>query len=182
MNADTPYFSRAQAEAFAAGLVAMAQIDGRTPQESRLIEEFLEEAGYPDLIEGVYDRPFALEEAVLLFPTSFARGLFIRGCVRMIQADHQVSDEEREIAGSARTVYLSILITHIAAAAISFPFILLTFVHAWTNDFAKHKRLAKKVFPIWLFVAVTGPICYYMLKPFYPWEAAKVELIFEESP
>ena len=94
----------------------------------------------------------------------------------------KLSDEESEIAGSARTVYLSILITHIAAAAISFPFILLTFVHAWTNDFAKHKRLAKKVFPIWLFVAVTGPICYYMLKPFYPWEAAKVELILEESP
>ncbi len=55
-------------------------------------------------------------------------------------------------------------------------------MHAWTNDFAKHKRLAKKVFPIWLFVAVTGPICYYMLKPFYPWETEKVELILEESP
>ena len=106
MNADTPYLSRAQAEAFAAGLVAMAQIDGRTPQESRLIEEFLEDAGYPDLIEGVYDRPFALEEAVLLFPTSFARGLFIRGCVRMIQADHQVSDEEREALEFMRRAFV----------------------------------------------------------------------------
>ena len=92
----------------------------------------------------------------------------------------ELSDVEREVAGSARTVYLSILITHIVAAAISFPFILLTFVHAWSNDFAKHKKLAKKIFPLWLFVAVTGPICYYMLKPFYPWEAAKVELILEE--
>jgi len=106
MNADTPYFSRAQAEAFAAGLVAMAQIDGRTPEESRLIEEFLGEAGYPDLIEGVYDRPFVLEEAVRLFPTSFARGLFIRGCVRMIQADHQISDEEREALEFMRRAFV----------------------------------------------------------------------------
>jgi len=94
--------------------------------------------------------------------------------------DGELSDEEREMVGSARKVYLGILIPHIAIAAISFPFILLTFVHAWTNDFARHKKLAKRVFPLWLFVAVTGPVCYYMLKPFYPWEAAKVELILEE--
>ncbi|MFT6382814.1 MAG: putative membrane protein [Akkermansiaceae bacterium] len=45
--------------------------------------------------------------------------------------------------------------------------ILMTFVHAWTRDFAKHKKLARKVFPLWLYVAVTGPIVYWMLKPYY---------------
>ena len=93
----------------------------------------------------------------------------------------ELSDEEREMVGSSRVIYLVILITHIVAAAVSFPLILMTFVHAWTNNFAKHKKLARIVFPIWLFVAVTGPICYYMLKPFYPWELEKVELIFEED-
>jgi uncharacterized membrane protein YozB (DUF420 family) len=27
--------------------------------------------------------------------------------------------------------------------------------------------LAKKTFPLWLYVAVTGPFCYWMLKAFY---------------
>ncbi|YCM44977.1 DUF420 domain-containing protein [Verrucomicrobiaceae bacterium 227] len=79
-----------------------------------------------------------------------------------------VSDEEKAMVGSARTVYFVILITHIVAAAVSFPFILLTFVHAWTRDFAKHRRLAPKVFLIWLYVAISGPVCYWMLKDYYP--------------
>jgi putative membrane protein len=45
--------------------------------------------------------------------------------------------------------------------------ILMTFVHAWTRDFEKHRKLAKKTFPLWLYVAVTGPFCYWMLKAFY---------------
>lgn len=106
MNAENPYFTKAQAEAFAAGLVAMAQIDGMTEVETRLIEDFLKDAGYPELIEGVNERPFVIEDAVLLFPTSFSRGLFIRGCVRMIQADHQVTAQEREALEFMRRAFL----------------------------------------------------------------------------
>lgn len=69
--------------------------------------------------------------------------------------------------GWQRGVYFFILITHIIAAAVSFPMILMTFVHAWTRDFVKHKKLARVVFPLWLYVAVTGPVCYFMLKPYY---------------
>lgn len=69
--------------------------------------------------------------------------------------------------GAERGIYFFILITHIITAAVSFPLILLTFVHAWTRDFARHRTLARKVYPLWLYVAVTGPICYYMLKPYY---------------
>jgi len=78
-----------------------------------------------------------------------------------------VSDAEKSRVGGKRTAYLILLLTHIVAAAVSFPLILLTFVHAWSHDFAKHKKLARKVYPVWLFVAITGPICYWMLKPFY---------------
>jgi len=69
--------------------------------------------------------------------------------------------------GGARTFYLVLLFTHIIAAAVSFPFILRSFVYAWCHDFASHRRLARKVYPLWLFVAVTGPICYLMLRPWY---------------
>lgn len=69
--------------------------------------------------------------------------------------------------GAARTTYFFLLITHIVAAAVSLPFILFTFISGWTNRFAVHRRLARWVFPVWLYVAVTGPVVYWMLKPYY---------------
>lgn len=69
--------------------------------------------------------------------------------------------------GTIRTVYFTILITHIISAAVIFPFILFTFIKAYTGQVAKHRKMARWVFPIWLYVVVTGPIVYFMLKPCY---------------
>jgi putative membrane protein len=69
--------------------------------------------------------------------------------------------------GIMRTLYFLLLITHIILAAVSLPFILFTFIAGWTNRFAAHRRLARWVFPMWLYVAITGPICYWMLRPYY---------------
>lgn len=69
--------------------------------------------------------------------------------------------------GTIRYVYFFILITHIILAAVILPFILFTFNRAITNQITKHKKLARWVYPIWLYVAITGPLCYFMLKPYY---------------
>ncbi len=69
--------------------------------------------------------------------------------------------------GSIRTVYFMLLASHILLAAVSLPFILFTFIAAWTNRFKAHRKLARWVFPLWLYVALTGPICYWMLRPYY---------------
>jgi len=69
--------------------------------------------------------------------------------------------------GIARYVYFFILITHVVLAAVILPFILLTFTRAYTHQFERHKKMARWVFPLWLYVAITGPICYLMLKPYY---------------
>ena len=69
--------------------------------------------------------------------------------------------------GAIRYVYYSLLISHIALAAISFPFILVTWMYGATNQFAKHRRLAKWVFPVWLYVVISGPVCYLLLRPYY---------------
>ena len=81
--------------------------------------------------------------------------------------DGLLSDQERNDVGYMRVIYLIILLSHIALAAISLPFILLTFVYGFTNQFENHRRMAKKVFPVWLYVAITGPVVYLMLKPYY---------------
>ncbi len=69
--------------------------------------------------------------------------------------------------GTLKTVYFILLISHIILAAVSFPFILFTWIYGFTNQVQKHRRMAKYVFPVWLYVAVTGPICYLMLRPYY---------------
>jgi len=81
--------------------------------------------------------------------------------------DGLLSSAEREAVSGTRPYYLFILISHIWLAALSFPFILRTFVHAFTNQFEKHRKLSKKVFPVWLYVAVTGPVVYFFLQPYY---------------
>ena len=84
-----------------------------------------------------------------------------------IDRDGFISEAESAEVGTARPVYLVLLITHIMAAGISLPLILLAFSAAWTNRFEAHRKLAHWVFPVWLYVAVTGPICYLLLRPYY---------------
>jgi putative membrane protein len=81
--------------------------------------------------------------------------------------DGSLSLEELQAVAFARPVYMALLITHIIAAAVSLPLILLTFISAWTNRFEAHRSMARWVFPVWLYVAITGPICYLMLRPYY---------------
>lgn len=69
--------------------------------------------------------------------------------------------------GSIRYVYFFILITHIVLAAVSLPLILFTFIRGYTGQVEKHRKMARWVFPIWFYVAITGPICYLMLMPCY---------------
>ncbi|NRB63245.1 MAG: DUF420 domain-containing protein [Saprospiraceae bacterium] len=78
-----------------------------------------------------------------------------------------LSEAERMAVGNTRTGYLVLLISHIGLAAISLPFILRTFILSYTKQFERHRKLAKWVWPVWFYVALTGPIVYLMLQPYY---------------
>ena len=69
--------------------------------------------------------------------------------------------------GTIKIVYFFILITHIILAGTSLPFILLTFNRGITHSVENHKKMARWVYPIWLYVMITGPIVYLMLRPCY---------------
>ena len=69
--------------------------------------------------------------------------------------------------GSIRTVYYFILISHILLAGLSLPFILYSAYRASIAEFAKHKKLVRYVYPVWLYVAVTGVVVYFMIEPYY---------------
>lgn len=69
--------------------------------------------------------------------------------------------------GGIRIVYFLLLITHIVLAAVIFPFILFTFIRAYTGQYVRHRKMARWVYPVWLYVAITGPVVYLMLEPCY---------------
>jgi putative membrane protein len=69
--------------------------------------------------------------------------------------------------GTIRYIYYFILGTHVVLAGIILPFILFTAYRALTGEWARHKKLAKITWPIWLYVAITGVLVYVMISPYY---------------
>ena len=67
--------------------------------------------------------------------------------------------------GGIRTLYYVILFSHIILAGLSLPFILMTFIRGYSGDVPAHRRMARWVFPVWLYVAATGPLVYFFLLP-----------------
>ncbi len=84
-----------------------------------------------------------------------------------INHDGLLSTEEKLQAGSSRIMYLWFLASHIILAAFVLPFILFTAYRGLTAEWTAHKKLAKYIWPLWLYIAVTGPIVYLLISPYY---------------
>jgi uncharacterized membrane protein YozB (DUF420 family) len=65
--------------------------------------------------------------------------------------------------GAIRTVYLSILLTHVVLAAAVPVLAIITLRRAFAGDFKRHRAIARWTLPIWLYVSVTGVVIYWML-------------------
>jgi putative membrane protein len=106
----------------------------------------------------------------VLFLLSYVVYHFTSAEVLFGDVDHNgiLDAAERAAVSGVRPVYLVLLITHVTLAGVILPFILFTFNRAFTAQYARHKAMARWVFPLWLYVAVSGPLCYLMLRPFYP--------------
>lgn len=63
-----------------------------------------------------------------------------------------------------RGAYYFLLITHTLLAAINGPVALYVIWRAFRGEFILHKRWARVLVPIWLYVAVSGWIIYLVLK------------------
>jgi putative membrane protein len=69
--------------------------------------------------------------------------------------------------GTIRYIYFFLLISHIILSIVVIPFVLITYVRAISGNFKMHKKIARLTFPLWLYVAVTGVIVYFMISPYY---------------
>jgi putative membrane protein len=70
--------------------------------------------------------------------------------------------------GVMKSIYLFILASHILLAIIVFPLILMSFNRGLQMQVEKHRKLVRFVFPMWLYVTITGVIVYIMISPYYP--------------
>ena len=81
---------------------------------------------------------------------------------------YQVGSVSFKGQGYIRPFYFAILISHTILAALVPPLAVITIYRAFKGQFAKHKRIARWTFPIWLYVSITGVMVYLMLYVFYP--------------
>lgn len=105
----------------------------------------------------------------VLFLISYVLHHLLAGEARFGDTNHDgmVSEVEKLAAGPVRYFYYVLLGTHIVLAGIVLPFILFTAYRALINENAAHRKLAKITWPLWFYVAVTGPVVYLMISPYY---------------
>jgi putative membrane protein len=68
--------------------------------------------------------------------------------------------------GLVRSLYLSILASHVILSIVALPMVLTTLFFSLTGRFATHRRIARLTFPIWLYVSITGVVVFVFLKAY----------------
>jgi len=66
--------------------------------------------------------------------------------------------------GLVRPVYFFILITHVVLSAVALPLVFLSLFFSLSGRFARHKKIARYTFPVWLYVSVTGVLVFALLR------------------
>jgi putative membrane protein len=84
-----------------------------------------------------------------------------------LNKDGIVSVEEKAEAGALRYFYFVLLGTHILLAGISLPFILFTAYRAVIDEYDRHRKIARITWPMWFYVAVSGPLVYLMISQYH---------------
>jgi uncharacterized membrane protein YozB (DUF420 family) len=69
--------------------------------------------------------------------------------------------------GAARVIYLSVLFSHMVLAVVVLPLVVRLIYLVRKKRFHDHAKLARRVFPVWAYVSVTGLLVYVLLYQVY---------------
>jgi uncharacterized membrane protein YozB (DUF420 family) len=94
--------------------------------------------------------------------TAFATSILFLICYLVYHAQVGSVPFGRE-GTTLRTIYLTILLTHVILAATVPVLASITLFRAFKKRFPQHRKIARITFPIWLYVSITGVIVYWML-------------------
>jgi len=95
----------------------------------------------------------------MLAATAFAALFLILYLIRWALLGSQTFEGE----GAIRAAYLVVLLSHIVLAIAIIPLVLITLRRAFGGDFQRHKSLARVTLPLWLYVALSGWLVYWLL-------------------
>jgi uncharacterized membrane protein YozB (DUF420 family) len=70
--------------------------------------------------------------------------------------------------GVVRTVYFTMLVSHILLALVIVPLVLTTLFLALRGRFDRHRAWARWTYPVWYYVSVTGVLVYFFLYQWWP--------------
>ena len=105
-------------------------------------------------------RQVARHRAAMLTATACAAGFLVFYVVRWAS----FGSKHFEGTGVWKAIYLTILVPHVILAMAVGPMaVRLIYLAAVREDFPAHRRLARVTLPVWLFVAASGWVIYYML-------------------
>lgn len=66
-------------------------------------------------------------------------------------------------SGLPRSLYLIMLATHVVGAIILVPAVSTVLYHAYKFNWIKHKKWTRWVWPLWMYISVTGVTIYFCL-------------------
>ena len=97
-----------------------------------------------------------------LMVSAFAASALFLVCYVAYHSVH--GDTKFTGVGPIRTVYFTILASHVVLSLTVLPLALTAFYLAWRGAFERHKRVTRWALPIWLYVSVTGVAIYFFLR------------------
>ena len=69
--------------------------------------------------------------------------------------------------GGMRAVYLGILASHVLLSTTVVPLALTAFWFAFRRQFQRHRKVTRVLWPVWMYVSVTGVLIFWMLRGSY---------------
>jgi putative membrane protein len=93
-------------------------------------------------------------------------GAFASSCLFLVSYLTRIAlygDTRFQGVGPMRMAYFAILISHVLLAIAVAPMVIVTLNHGLKDRIEKHRAIAKRTFPIWAYVSVTGVIVYALL-------------------
>lgn len=111
-------------------------------------------------VAAIKRRNIALHKRLMVSAFA-ASSLFLIGYVlyHYVHGDTKFTGE-----GPIRLVYFAILISHVLLSIAVVPLALTSFYFAFRERFQIHAKVARVLYPIWLYVSVTGVVIYFMLR------------------
>jgi putative membrane protein len=114
-------------------------------------------------VREIKARRVARHQALML--SAFASSAFF--LVGYLAYHYVHGDTKYPGAGGIRIAYLVLLASHVILSIPVVPMCLAAFYFAFRRKFVTHKKITKFLFPIWLYVSITGVLVFVMLRSAY---------------